>query len=215
MYCLNCGKRIAEGDSFCGYCGAPVEERPAARTAGRSNTSNTSKSASEKKGMTLIIGAGIAFIIMFMLGSMVYLHKEGVIFNSCGHVANAEEQDQECEYDDNEEDYDDNDDCDYENPYDEYYYCTEYELYDDDVPIFFPDSDERYLTEDEIYELSSAQRQKVQNDIYARHGYIFQTSWISNYYFDQPDYLPFYDDMDDARSDMNDYEIENLEMLED
>ena len=29
MYCMNCGKEIAEGSRFCMYCGSPVEIIPA------------------------------------------------------------------------------------------------------------------------------------------------------------------------------------------
>ena len=47
---------------------------------------------------------------------------------------------------------------------------------------FFPESNSRYLTDDEVSVYSSAQLELAKNEIYARHGRIFVTQSIVDYF---------------------------------
>lgn len=84
----------------------------------------------------------------------------------------------------------------------------------------FPDSNERYLTEEEVYALNDAEEYDFQtllgharNEIYARHGYAFNENGI---------YYPFYMEYDWYRnmehhvvsdSELNEYEQANRDLI--
>ena len=77
----------------------------------------------------------------------------------------------------------------------------------------FPDSSSRYLSDGEIGRLGLSQTQDAINEIYARHGYIFNTESYRKYYENLSWYhgtIPS-DQFDD--SIFNDYEYENVERL--
>lgn len=87
------------------------------------------------------------------------------------------------------------------------------ELYDLDTPMFFPDSDARLLSEDELVGLTWDQLQKINNDIYARHGLIFKSDGCKDYYPAQDWAYAYTDDRDEVRANMNDYERKNIDMI--
>ena len=90
----------------------------------------------------------------------------------------------------------------------------------DENGFVFPDSNERYLTEEEVYALNDAEEYDFQtllgharNEIYARHGYAFNENGI---------YYPFYMEYDWSRnmehhvvsdSELNEYEQANRDLI--
>lgn len=54
----------------------------------------------------------------------------------------------------------------------------------------FPQASSRYLMTDEIYGLSKWDLKIMRNEIFARHGYIFQTDEMRNYFSGKSWYYP-------------------------
>lgn len=82
---------------------------------------------------------------------------------------------------------------------------------------FFPESNSRYLTDDEVSVYSSAQLELAKNEIYARHGRIFVTQSIADYFNGKSWYQGTVDpDTFDAQqgSIFNEYEIANIQKIE-
>lgn len=82
---------------------------------------------------------------------------------------------------------------------------------------FFPESNSRYLTDDEVSVYSSDQLELAKNEIYARHGRIFVTQSIADYFNSKSWYQGTVDpDTFDAQqgSIFNEYEIANIQKIE-
>ena len=81
---------------------------------------------------------------------------------------------------------------------------------------FFPDSDSRYLTDEEVAVYSSDQLELAKNEIYARHGRQFVTQYISDYFNSKSWYQGTIDpDTFDAQQDsiFNEYEMANISKI--
>lgn len=72
------------------------------------------------------------------------------------------------------------------------------------------DVDSRYVSYDELSGWSSSDLAKLRNEIFARHGRIFQTQKWIDYFATKTWYVPRYDNVD---SMLNDYEWANLEVI--
>lgn len=82
---------------------------------------------------------------------------------------------------------------------------------------FFPESNSRYLTDDEVSVYSSAQLELAKNEIYARHGRIFVAQSIADYFNSKSWYQGTVDpDTFDSQQDsvFNEYEIANIQKIE-
>lgn len=69
---------------------------------------------------------------------------------------------------------------------------------------------ERILTEDDLAGLSSKELKIMRNEIYARHGFIFKTKSMKEYFTAQPWYKGKYNDVSSMLSDI---EIKNVEFI--
>lgn len=82
---------------------------------------------------------------------------------------------------------------------------------------FFPESNSRYLTDDEVSVYSSDQLELAKNEIYARHGRQFVTESIADYFNSKSWYQGTIDpETFDAQQDsiFNEYEIANIQKIE-
>lgn len=80
----------------------------------------------------------------------------------------------------------------------------------------FADSNSRYLTEDEIYALSKEEMRIARNEIYARHGRIFDDEGLSEHFNSKSWYTPLYSAEEfDAMGDeiFNEYEYANKNLI--
>lgn len=80
----------------------------------------------------------------------------------------------------------------------------------------FPNSDSTYLTREEVAALSPDQLRLARNEIYARHGRIFQDEALAAYFGSKSWYQPLYDpESFDALGDsiLNEYEIANRDLI--
>lgn len=95
-------------------------------------------------------------------------------------------------------------------------------FYEDGTPVFdtdyiLPDSASRYLTEEDLERLTLKGICYAKNEIYARHGRIFKSQELKEYFEGQWWYNGIYEpsDSNDAKivSAMNDYESYNKDLL--
>lgn len=81
----------------------------------------------------------------------------------------------------------------------------------------FYDSNNRYLSESELYGLTEEELTYALNEIYARRGRGFKTDWIREYFestdWYQKEYDPDYFDKEIADTVFNDYEKENINLI--
>lgn len=81
----------------------------------------------------------------------------------------------------------------------------------------FPNSDSAYLTRDQVAALTPEQLRLARNEIYARHGRIFQDQGLAAYFSSKSWYQPLYDGASfDALGDsiLNEYEIANRDLIQ-
>lgn len=101
--------------------------------------------------------------------------------------------------------YDDDDDEDYDDDYDEY----------EDEDYILPTSDSEYLTRSDVEDLSKEENRLAINEIYARHGYTYQTEDLKEYFEDKSWYESDPDVNQSTWNDsmLNNYERENINLL--
>lgn len=102
------------------------------------------------------------------------------------------------------DDYDE-DDYDYDDDYDEY----------EDEDYILPTSDSEYLTRSDVEDLSQTENRLAINEIYARHGYTYQTEDLKEYFEDKSWYHSNPDVNQSTWNDsmLNNYERENINLL--
>ena len=67
-------------------------------------------------------------------------------------------------------------------------------------PGLFPHASKGYLGDEDLYDLSPWQLKIMRNEIFARHGYIFQSDDMISYFFSQSWYNPRYANVNDMLS---------------
>lgn len=90
----------------------------------------------------------------------------------------------------------------------------EEELISDRDTFIFPDSDKKYLSEDEVRSVTAEDMAIGRNEIFARHGYIFQDEGLRAYF----EGMPWYEgtalsDGFNADAVFNDFEKKNVELI--
>ena len=81
---------------------------------------------------------------------------------------------------------------------------------------YFPDSNSRYLTDEELQNYSSSELELAKNEIYARHGRQFVTQRIADYFNSKSWYQGTIDPetFDAQQSEIfNEYEIANISKI--
>ena len=84
--------------------------------------------------------------------------------------------------------------------------------FDDPDAFIFP-SDSEMITEEYLDTLSKEQIDLIRNEIYARHGYIFQKEVYYNYFSGKTWYRPTEPDMDTAAEGFNSTERKNIDII--
>ncbi len=104
----------------------------------------------------------------------------------------------------------------YENPLFFYSIDSVEVLYPDvqeESAYILPDSDSRFYTEVELSTLSEEEFTLAKNEIYARHGRIFTTDYIREYFESQPWYQGTIEPDDFSDSVFNEYEQANIDLM--
>ena len=83
-----------------------------------------------------------------------------------------------------------------------------------EMEYIFPDSDSRYLTEDELINLDSDALKLARNEIFARHGYIFKDKGLQEYFNSTTWYKGAVGGEDfDMEKEFNDFEKANVALI--
>lgn len=90
---------------------------------------------------------------------------------------------------------------------------TETDEETEETDYVIPYSSDRYLTNDDLVGLSSEELMYARNEIYARHGYIFNDAEIRAYFEKKPWYTGTVKSEDFSSSVFNDYEYKNVTFL--
>lgn len=83
-----------------------------------------------------------------------------------------------------------------------------------EMEYIFPDSDSRYLSEDELINLDSDALKLARNEIFARHGYIFKDKGLQEYFNSTTWYKGTVKGEDfNMEKEFNDFEKENVALI--
>ncbi len=83
-----------------------------------------------------------------------------------------------------------------------------------EMEYIFPDSDSRYLSEDELLDLDSDVLKLARNEIFARHGYIFKDKKLQEYFKSTSWYKGTVKGKDfDMEKEFNDFEKANVALI--
>ena len=196
MKCSNCGREIKKEERFCPYCG-----------------SENKKTKKKNKWLTGVMGLIVVCIILgIVAGAMNSNKKEDAKKDTASNTEKATEKQTTAastktaastetastkQTKNNTQDVDDQQD-ETEN--------SEYIL---------PESDTRYVEQDEIDQLTKNEVRLAINEIYARHGRIFENSELREY-FESKDWYDGTIEPEDFDEDvLNQYEKANVKLLAD
>lgn len=196
MKCSNCGREIKKEERFCPYCG-----------------SENKKTKKKNKWLTGVMGLIVVCIILgIVAGAMNSNKKEDAKKDTASNTEKATEKQTTAastktaastetastkQTKNNTQDADDQQD-ETEN--------SEYIL---------PESDTRYVDQDEIDQLTKNEVRLAINEIYARHGRIFENSELREY-FESKDWYDGTIEPEDFDEDvLNQYEKANVKLLAD
>lgn len=95
--------------------------------------------------------------------------------------------------------------------------CTPLKEYNADIVMnteyILPDSSTKYLTKSDLYGLSKDELRKARNEIYARHGRMFNDQELQNYFMSRNWYYPSIAPEDFTDSMLNKCEIANRDLI--
>lgn len=81
-------------------------------------------------------------------------------------------------------------------------------------PGTYPFASQRHLNDEDVKNLSQYTLRIMRNEIYARHGYIFQNTEMKNYFSTQAWYSPLYNDINSMLSEIEKSNIEFIKRYE-
>lgn len=99
------------------------------------------------------------------------------------------------------------------NSYIDYSYYNEYFDLNSTFEYILPGSDSRYISESELWNLNQETCRIARNEIYARHGRKFKDEGLKNYFNQFEWYSPTIEPDDFSESLLNEYEIENRDLI--
>ena len=212
MKCKRCGKELAVSAKFCTNCGMEVvqdrdrilledEENVKTELSDSSNiTSNENMKTSKIENLKEKWND--KYTIVVIIGIMIIAAFGGFIFK------NVRSQNEEV----NENDYT------YNEVYNDEEETEEDELEDEfesqeTQEYILPDSSSSYLTKSDLMGLSAEECRLARNEIYARHGRMFEDESLQKYFenFDWYYHTIQPDDFDESM--VNDYEIFNRDLI--
>lgn len=235
MRCSRCGNNMPNDAKYCDRCGEPLKKRRTRyeydydddydddeyeyethryENQHRANHSNRGKIGNG----ILIFLTVVAVCVTVLLALNMYLPSKNNVDNNT-NVANNQQQQVENQSDNSTETTSSNEGPDeYNNPtlrdLSDYYYAIDYydSNYNSRDGYLFPGSDSRYIDPEELSGCSDSQLGYIRNEIFARHGYIFQTDKYNNYFGSKNWYYPNSYTTDNV-NDLNAYEKYNVELI--
>ena len=198
MYCRKCKKQLEKNAKFCRYCGAEQwgEDKTAEKGSKDRKQAEILPEKRKKRGMILAV-----FVLMAAIGTVVFFFTQSkknyeaepkTVLHTTGDnsIAKLETQFVEKIIFVKEEQK------------------KEEEAHADDI---LHKSNKILLTEQELTELSAEQLRLARNEIYARHGYIFQDETLKTYFGGKSWYKAERESIEDSQ--LNEYERANLDLI--
>ena len=188
MFCTNCGAKLVEGAMFCTACGAAVK-------TGKAQDNEEIPSTDKGIDSTRIIMIAIlaAIILVVIIGIVLIVR-----IRSGSHASEPETTEETVETTDNVE----NNDSDERSPVEDMENVeAEAEEISAEAPAaltpmedpngyIIPDSNENAVTEATLSPLSPQELTYARNEIYARHGYVFKSDELNEYFASKTWYSP-------------------------
>lgn len=209
MFCTSCGKKLPDDTDFCIYCGSPVSNKGIIKKKNNyvtevESTKNKYGSQSEKKtegGSSFVVLNGfIRFAVIATIGViicvLIIIAINKSVEKNTSSAANIQTTDAtpiSSSQASNESTSN--------NPatrvMDEY---------------IIPDSDKVLLKENDVKNLSAQQLTYARNEIYARHGYVFNSEELNIYFREKSWYSPL---GDNSKIKLNSTEEANTKLIKD
>lgn len=219
MKCANCGKELSPTAKFCNGCGTPVETKhheeekgadvwaPAGEDKESHPVEPEKKKGNDKR--TLILLGGLMLVALiggFIVKGMTNKEApEDPGYNYADEGENQDMGDSDVVY--QEEDSTEDQMGDTEgSPFEEDLFAEGYLL---------PGSDTRYLTIGDLEGLTAEQCRIARNEIYARHGRMFDDETLQAYFLSQDWYRPTIKPEDFKEDMLNTYETANRDFIVD
>ena len=169
--CPNCNNPLKDGALFCGECGTSLTGQPVQKQA-----SNEQPKKKKDNGLVFLVVLLIV-VLIGSIGVIGYVYYQNNLVDIETPDINIETKNDE---EDNEEDNEENVEIESETPFEENEESEEVYL--------FP-SDREYITESDLYGKSKDEVALIRNEIYARHGYVFNTEPFKTYFSEKDWYV--------------------------
>ena len=202
MYCEKCKREFSDDRRFCTECGSPLVEK---------------KKGGWKAWHTLLLIGGILMMFFVVVILIIVLAVVGIFKvnkKATMEVVPNRQLESEYEYDDDYE-YDEfgnvitGEEPDYGDPNQQS--TPAYPSANSDFVL--PDSSSRYLSKNDLYGLTAEQCRIARNEIYARHGRMFQDEGLQAYFNQFSWYRPTIQPDAFQESMLNAYEIANRDLI--
>lgn len=212
MFCTNCGHEIKEGALFCTECGtpapkiAPVEEKKQEPNAPTPQQEGPKK----KNNVLLIVLIALLAVLVVLVGAYFVVSSD--IIDIDGIFSSSDEEDEEDDDDEEDVDEEDEDNDDEEEVVEEE--TEEPTEVEETSEYILPNSDKQYLTEEDLEGLTAEELRIARNEIFARHGRIFASEDLNEYFNSKDWYTPMIEAEDfDDEAMLNEYEKVNATFI--
>ena len=208
MYCKKCGNLLTSKAKFCNKCGSPLEhEQKTNYTEQQQVNQKNCFVWKDKYSIGIIIAAiiiarGIGFGIKSQrLSDNQSIDKNEVISEQPEQqqISEQKEQNEQIESDTSNDAILDEQ--------------IEKEQTTDNKDFILQDSDSRYIAEWELYGLTEEQCRIARNEIYARHGRMFDDEQLQAYFNQFSWYTPLITPESFSETMLNDYEVANRDLI--
>lgn len=232
MFCKKCGKQVKDGAVFCTYCGTKimpvgqsqsgVEETPGIQPVqyiqppvsvqmpekqpNRGNKSLVIPIAIAAVGILIVIG-GIFFVLRLNSRTDENFVVEDI-------TKDNEPEQTDTHYDFSPEEVEQNIESDTDETDISRQEEVESEIVEEEISQYvLPNSDSAYLTESDLYGLTQEECRLARNELYARHGRLFDDEGLQSYFNSKDWYYGYISPSDFSDSILNEYEKENRDLI--
>lgn len=187
MRCSNCGNLISENDAFCAICGEKVQQPQQYRSVNYDARDRNNNAA------MIVLTVTIAMLLIVVLGLFIAI-KVGVFSNNTNDTVETVNT------------------VTYVTERPEAYVrpSEPIRVYDTAHDQYIFESDRYYISEYDLSRLSRDDVRLILNEIYARHGFIFQMDVYRNYFMGKSWYHPRYSSNSDVEAMFNSVEKANV-----
>lgn len=234
MKCVNCGKELSPTAKFCTNCGTSVVQYEESisyelpNEISNDKANETSDTNIEKQGNDASIITDLRkkwndkFTILVIIGAMFIAIIAGLIVKNLKQQENYVDADNYV-YEETYEDYDNSKDTydESEDYYEEDFFEnqseeenleeSQFEVMSQDYIL--PDSSSRFLSKSDLNGLSAEECRIARNEIYARHGRMFNDEALQEYFESFDWYYPSIQPDDFEETMLNEYEIANRDLI--